>query len=818
MSTQVVDTPGGLPIAGFYYPELKREWLSFLRNNREQLGLTDENKFELHVQMGLSFMYACHLNNVRLDVLATEMFLDTAQLLQSMRSMMGLMGISLKSATPSIADLVCKLSSSISTLKIQFIPALASFGTESFPPIVFEASSDGLDLNPTNVVSHVFSAVETDSGSGSGGVSVWASGPDVIEFPTGPWAADIEGQVIHIPSSAYGNHGEFLVTERIDDNNVRVVRASDGKAPAFVTEPSLTFSAKKFADYTTEANTGSSTFVPWPTPVVGDLLYVCHTQVQFNKLSFVFNPAATTNITGVWEYFDDHASLFKPDSVVNNGSDLTFGVDSLLGSSNVAGAIVTIQYLPTGRKETVVSTYSSGNKVTSNGLFGQTSPSTNPEHYLVTADWVPFDGLTDGTVASGSALSQNGDVEFTLPQTETRRWSETQINSKSGPWARFRILTVNTPVAPVIDRIKIDEGDQYLMFEVTQGETVGPVVVGSGSGKANQAIALPLGPYLDDSETIEVDETGSGGWQTYKRVDTMAESNATSRHYLRSIDANDRCVGRFGDGTNGRIPTAALNNIRGTWRVGGDLDGNVGAQTIVSSTNGIPGISQVFNPRPATGWRVKDGGTSQSFERLRYDAPGQRRTRNRATAAQDIPRLAVDFVNENGTKPVERAWVQEDALGLKVAQLVCVGAGGALLSQGDLDEVATYFNGDRWVTPAKEGVVVWNHQVICVNHEPRLVTVEVDLVWPGGNTTQVKNQLLAYFHPLARNDSGSAYLWEGGGSISLSKVYDLLHNISPNIRDISTLFLNGSASSITLRPNELPWLDEGNITVRILSV
>ena len=40
MTTRVIDTPGGIDFSGFYYPEIKRNVLTFLRQNKERLGLT----------------------------------------------------------------------------------------------------------------------------------------------------------------------------------------------------------------------------------------------------------------------------------------------------------------------------------------------------------------------------------------------------------------------------------------------------------------------------------------------------------------------------------------------------------------------------------------------------------------------------------------------------------------------------------------------------------------------------------------------------------------------------------------------------------
>lgn len=820
MSTQVTQTPGGIAFAGFYYAELERELRAFLRTYKDTLGLSDESAVEVHTQLLRAFALMGHSNNTRLDMLATEMFVDSAQLLSSLRRLFQLMGVQLRSATPATVDIVCVLSSVLSSSVSQFLPSLADFSTDSSPPIVYEGPEAGVDLTRTDQVEYVYTLHEAQSGSsgGSNAVQVSSSSPGVVNSPVTSWGSSITGSILFLSDSEYDtNHGEFRVTERVDAQYIRVVRL-DGTEPQWTTETGLTWSLKTWSsNHATAANTSSSTFTPWTAFSAGDLLYVMHTLIQWNQIDMTFSSGGSTKMTGVWEYHDKQLSRFVPDAVQQVSSTLVFTIDTLLGTEDRNGAQVTVIYLPTGAKQTRTSTFSSNNKITTTSLLGQTTPSTDVNDYHITAEWIPAPDEADGTKSGSYDMEQNGAVSFTLPQTETRRWEPAIVNSVTGNALRYRIIAIAaSPTVPTVDRIRIDQGTQYLMITATQGQTVGPVVVGSSSGQAHQEFVLPSGPFLDDSEVVEVDESGAGTWTRYNRVESWLESNTSGRHYTRRTDANDRGVVRFGDNTRGKIPPAQFNNVRSRWRVGGDQDGNVAANQITVNADGVGGISSVYNPRAASGWRIKDGGDASSLERIRLDRPGELRTRGVAVTEDDVERLAVDFADSLGTKPVVRAWLVEEGRGLKSSRLVVVGSGGSALTDAQLAELETYFNGNRWSSPAVNGVLMQNHSIVAVNYQPQLVAVVCTVKWPGGDAALIQRTILNHLSPLALKDDGYTYRWQVGGTISFSNLYNLIHDVSPSIQDIPSLTLDGLGVSVTLNADSLPVSAAASVTVSIV--
>lgn len=807
-----------IDFAGFYFPEVNRELLLFLRRNREELGLTDENVFEIHVQLIRAFSLVAHLNNTRLDTVATELLLDSAKLLESLKRLLRLIGVELSSASPAKADQLLTLAAPTVSDLPDFVPELAEFATESVPPIGFEAL-ESLDLDRTDQLTHAFGLEQILSGVGS----VSTGSPDVFTRTSGSlFTAGVSpvGNVndhLFVPGGLSDNGGEFRITEVIDTSNVRVVRVPGSTSPGFQSESALAWNVKRFtADGAADVNASGPTFTPWASVVAGDLLFVAHAQALWAQLNFVLTTLAV-GITGVWEYFDNKLSSFPPSSVTDNfDGTLTLNVNSLLGTIDRSGAEIIITYLPTGVQERVLSVFAGGeNRITTQTYLGQILPSTSVTDYAVTADWVPLENQVDST----SDFTQDGLVTYNFPQSETRNWLKTEVNLSEAFWLRYRVVSVSTPTEPVIDEIDIDAAEQFLLIEVTQGETVGPQTLGSSDGSVSQEFLLPDTPFIDDTETVEVDEGGGGNFVEYSRVDNFLSSQATSRHYIRETDAEDTAKIRFGDGTNGKIPPAGTDNVQATYRIGADIDGNVATNEIVVNSDGVQGISEVRNPRTAVGWRLKDGGSEDDIERVKREAPAALRTRDRAVSEDDVARLAVnDFISSAGIKPVARAFSIEEGLGPKTIKLLVVGNGGSTLTSVEKEELDEFFNGNRNASPPVEGKFVANHQVTSFNFEPDTVNIQATVVWPGGNPESVRNALLALLNPLALESDGVTFVWDFAGLVSRSRIFSAIHGVNPNVEDVSTLLINGSAASFQLDSNGLPVSVAAGIIINIAEV
>lgn len=818
MTTQILKAPS-VEFSSFYYPEILRELLTHLRRNRDEMGLTDENEFEVHVQLLRAFALVGHLNNTRLDVTATELLIPTASLLESVKRLLRLIGVELASASPATVTLLLKLSEVFTSDQTGFIPELAEFATDATPPIGYEVlTEDGIDLNRTDEIDYAYVVEELDSGTDG---SVNTASPDVFEAASMSLTGANLGDHIFAtsPTGITANGGEFRIVDIPASTQARVVKVPGSESPAFQTEGSLVWSLKRFGpNKASDLNSGSDDAMWASTPQDGDLFYFGHEQVLPSQIDINVGATPGAGLDGVWEYFDNTHSQFNPTDVTDNlDGTITFDLTSLLGSVDRHDAIVTVENVITGSRETLLSVFaSSENRITTDGTLGQTTVSEDVEDYLITTDWVPFEFQDDGTDNGSSDFEQDGFVAFEFPQDQERNWQATEVNIIDAVWFRYRLISVSTPTAPTLVRVQIDQDEQYILATATQGETIGPQILGSSDGSVSQSFDLPEAPFIDDTETIEVDEGGGGVWIEYTRAENFLNSTTTSRHYVRETDSEDKATIRFGDGINGKIPPSGTDNIRATYRVGGDQDGNVGATEVVVNADGISGISDVTNPRSASGWKMKDGGTEADLERVKRDAPAALRTRGTATTVDDILRLATtEFVDSDGAKPVARAVGVEEGLGAKTVKLLVVGTGGITLTSQQKTDLEEYFNGNRNSRPPIDGVLVLNQEVGVFNYEPQVIQVAATVVWPGGNAAAIRTALLDLLRPLSVEEDGTTFTWNFGGSVSLSRVYAEIHSVDPAIVDVPTLLLNGSAAPVSLGENELPVTTAGSITISI---
>ncbi|MCK6561685.1 putative baseplate assembly protein [bacterium] len=122
-------------------------------------------------------------------------------------------------------------------------------------------------------------------------------------------------------------------------------------------------------------------------------------------------------------------------------------------------------------------------------------------------------------------------------------------------------------------------------------------------------------------------------WVLWTEVENFFDSKGTDRHYTL-----DRATGelRFGDGRNGQIPPAGLNNLRAfSYQAGGGAVGNVEAGAIQSLTTAIANVEAVINPVEAGG-----GSDTASLDDMLVIGPAMINHRRRAVTPQDFEWLA----------------------------------------------------------------------------------------------------------------------------------------------------------------------------------
>lgn len=567
--------------------------------------------------------------------------------------------------------------------------------------------------------------------------------------------------------------------------------------------------ADVFTNHTTEANTGVD-FTPWAGgPASKDALYFAHSQIMWDTLE-VDVVAAAANITGIWEFFDGDFRDIQPTSVTDIGGGLLeVDLTSLLGSLNRQGTVVRITLNETGVSETVDSTWTGVKNIATIGLLGQTSPSTTADDYSVGTDWTELaqaNGITftDGT----TGLTVDGDVEYTLPQTELQNWKKTTVDGVEAFWLRFRVIEVSTPTSPTLNRCRMDTGKQFAIALVTQGRSVSDDPLGSSTGAPNQVFETSRDNYIDNSEELTVDA------EVWISVDNFLSSTSQDKHYIAELGENDRVSFKFGDGVAGRIPPLGAGNVSADYRFNAEIDGNVGANTIVVDKTGLTFVNRLFNPRQAGGHQEAEGSTEESLERAKIAGPATLRVKEVALNGDDAVILTKAFEASDGSKPFSRATAIEEGFGPKTVELITVAGGGVVPSQDLLDELELFFNGDKFATPAISKHYVANQEVVVVAFDPKPIDVVAVVEAPKGVTVaQIENRLNQIIQPEALKEDGVTFEWNFGGDVPISR---LIHEIFKTDESIEDVDISVPAIDVPLSLTELPVVGTLSIVINEL--
>lgn len=560
-----------------------------------------------------------------------------------------------------------------------------------------------------------------------------------------------------------------------------------------------------YTDHTTEANSATTPgddWTPWASPAVGDALYFGHKQVMWDEITIGDLTALASGITGVWEYFDGEWAKSAPTSVTVDGSSLLVDLTAYLGSQNRQGTAIRVALNETGAYEDVTSTWTGSANIATVGLLGQSSPSTEATDYTVGSDWEPVPDLDDATedfAVTGEA------VAFTLPQDLDNNWIAGEVNGVSAYWIRYRVVEVAVATGPTLQRARMDTGKQYVYRSATQGRSVSDNPLGSSTGLANQQFQLTRDYFVNDSESVYVDD------ELWTRVDNFLSSKATEKHYTIELGDNDRPTVTFGDGTTGKIPPLGVSNIKvDPYRYNAEVDGNVGANTITVDKTGLSFVSKVWNPRGATGWKEADGASAESLERAKIEGPASLRTRQVAVGPSDVEALTVGFEDSDGANPFSRALIIEEAYGPKTLGVVVVAAGGGLASAAQLEALELYFNGDQYAYPQVEKHLVANQEATALNHTPKVIDI-VATVYGDVTAEAIENALAAVVHQEALQSDGVTYEWGWGEDVPRNR---LIHEIFDTDESITNVVLTTPASDVALLPKELPVL--GTVTLTII--
>jgi hypothetical protein len=557
-----------------------------------------------------------------------------------------------------------------------------------------------------------------------------------------------------------------------------------------------------YTNYTDKANTTpGNLWSPWTTPSSKDCIYWGHKQVMWNKLSAYLN-TPSSSIGGVFEFYDGEWRKTNPSSVTvtGGGSSLYFDLTSYLGTQNRQGTLVRIQFNESSTYEDVYVTWTGSENVASTGLLGQSDPSTEIEDYSVGSDWTILDDVEDGTLD----FTQDGDIDYTLPHTSTKNWVKTTINGLEAFWLRYRIIWATAPTSPNFINTRMDEGKQYVIRLVTQGLTHTDEPLGSSTGLPNQRFSISKENFIINSETVTV------GGDVWTRVDNFLGSKPNDKHYAVELTTNDRAVIVFGDAVTGKIPPLGVGNINVTFRYGVQNNGNVGANTVTIDKSGLTFINKLWNPRQATGWSEAQGASESSLEKAKIEGPATLRIKDVAISASDVETLSLLYTDSDGAKPFSRAFAFEEGYGPKTIELVVVAKGGGTASSAQLENLQTYFNGDKYSYPPVESHIVANQQVITANYIQKVIDLDLTIYGNNISETVVLNSLQSIIQPEALKEDGITWEWNFGVSITVSRI---IHEVFSTNNSITKVVVNSPSSDVTLQTRELPVLGEVTITI-----
>jgi hypothetical protein len=721
----------------FYYPEILAGLIELKRTTWPEH--TEEDPNDPVIQLYRAFALLSHLQAVRLDHAARELYLPTARLRSSVIALAQLVDYRLATAVPAEATLLAVVSG-----KLEAPTRLVASRS------VFSTAGDGGD----GAILFEYDADEDLYGGPNTSLRV-------LQFDSGTWT-DLEGV---LPATLWGG-----------------------------------------------ANATSNDAIYFGAPLA------------FNKVGLEVS-AAAGEAWFRWEYRGDRSG--QPDSVIDVGDGtIAVVVDGVVGASpaspnggEASGLQVTVRCLRTGRSEACeVDGTAGANTATTTGTLGQTTISTNPADYLVITEWVELPGLRDGS----AALQTEDDVEvsWAMPFDAEHRWipSDPSGSGVLWYWARLRLARLGNCAPPTLADVTIPRKTAWAMeIPVRQGRTVTDKI-GSSDGQAGQRLDLNRAPFM---ALVALTVAGEG----WARVDNFLSSAAYDRHFTLAEDPGGTWWVGFGNGIAGKIP-ASGSPIVATYRIGGDVSGNVGAGAISRDRSGNARIKGVANYRAADGWEPQEGTTAASLDALRVEIPASLRVRGRAVTASDYENLAAEFRTADGSAPVVRALAIEELYGPKTVGVACVGPNGAAPSVADLAELSSYLNGQRRGLQRIGGVVPANTAGVPVAYVPRPVNVDVAVRvledYADAAEAKITAALEAILSPTATRlirdgagawiDSG-IYLWAWGGEFDPAVLLGAIYTSTPGLVGIT---VTTPAAGFTLAIGELP--TAGTIAVNVTAV
>jgi predicted phage baseplate assembly protein len=444
--------------------------------------------------------------------------------------------------------------------------------------------------------------------------------------------------------------------------------------------------------------------------------------------------------------------------------------------------------------------------------------------------WLPLQVVQDTTFA----LTKNGYVTFQAP-TDAQPQQFGLLTKPADPalfWIRYRIQDV---VGAGYERVPALQGIFLNTVSATNRVTETNELLGASNGRPNQTFQLAFYPVLplDADQGIAVDE--GDGFVLWTEVEDFAGAGPNDTVY--TLDHSTGLVG-FSDGKQGKIPRwrsgngsnkdgADQTNVMATsYRWGGGMAANSGANTITTLQTSIPNVQGVTNPWPSYG-----GADEETVEHAQDRAPMTLRTANRAVTGDDFAFLAMQtpgaqiaraqaFPLLNPNYRVMRSAVDGSA----VVEAPIPGAVTVVVlpqsllpkpipSESTLQLVSNYLDQHRLLTC----------EVFVAAPRYREVRVEVQVIAEssadlGTVGAAVLKRLLNFFNPLPPGGTEGKG-WDFGAMIYFAETYRQIFDvggvklITGTLRTYVDEVLQQPCTDIQLQPDEIVFSTDHGVSV-----
>ncbi len=358
----------------------------------------------------------------------------------------------------------------------------------------------------------------------------------------------------------------------------------------------------------------------------------------------------------------------------------------------------------------------------------------------------------------------------------------------------------------------LSSGETSKVFSWRHSITQTPYVVAS-TGKADQRILMPFGPFLQNTDAVETPTQGP-----WEKVDSFFNSGPNDAHYRVEVDQNDRAEFIFGDNKNGVIP---VGNITCRYEIGGGIAGNVEADALQKVEGTF--VDSIGNAAYVTATNAVDaegGAPREEVEAARVNAPESLRVLSRTVAREDYE------INAKRVPGVGRTLMltsnEEVSIGENRGKLFVIPTTGGTPSSAMIDDVKTM------VTITYPNTVTFQLEVLPAVYKAIDVRAVVYLrnnIAASVARAAIVNALEDFFEPMLADGTANPNVDFGwnykdaddnpAGEVAWSDVFNIVRDLTQYLRKVdagsSGFTLNGVRDDISIPNWQFPAL--GNVVI-----